>query len=90
MPITTSAKKAIRNSARKRQFNLARKTDMVSLVKKIKKLGTEGKVAEAAKLLPQVQQAIDKAIKTNLITKNTGSRKKSRIAQLLKKASEKK
>jgi len=87
MPITASAKKAVRNSARKHDFNLARKTTMVSLVKKVKKLAGEGKVEEAKKLLPEVEQAIDKAAKTHLIDKNTASRKKSRIAKLLKKVS---
>ncbi len=86
MPITDSAKKAVRNSARKRNFNLVRKTTMVSLVKKIKKIAKEGKIEEAKKLFPEVQQAIDKAVKTHLIDANTGARKKSRIAKLFKKA----
>lgn len=86
MPITQSAKKAIRNSARKHEFNLSRKTTFVSLVKKIKKLGAEGKIDEAKKLYPEVQQAIDKAAKTHLISDNTAARKKSRIAALFKKA----
>lgn len=85
MSITQSAKKAIRNSARKHEFNLARKTTFVSLVKKIKKLGAEGKIDEAKKLFPEVQQAIDKAAKTHLIDKNTAARKKARIAKLFKK-----
>lgn len=90
MPITESAKKAVRNSSRKRQFNLVRKDALTSLVKKVKKLATEGKMDEAKKLLPQVQQAIDKAAKTNLIDKNTASRKKARLAKLFKKNGEKK
>lgn len=85
MPITQSAKKAVRNSSRKRDFNLARKTTLNTLVKKIKKLGTEGKIDEAKKIFSEVQQAIDKAAKTNLIDKNTASRKKARIAKLFKK-----
>lgn len=85
MPITQSAKKAVRSSGRKRDFNLARKSTLNSLVKKIKKLGSEGKIDEAKKLFPEVQQAIDKAAKTHLIDANTASRKKSRIAQLFKK-----
>lgn len=87
MPITDSAKKAVRNSARKREFNLARKLAMNDLVKKIKKLAAEGKLEDAKKILPQTQQAIDKAVKTHLIDKNTGARKKSRIAKLFRIAS---
>ena len=87
MPITSSAKKALRVSHRKRQFNLARKTSMAKIIKKVRGLIADKNTAEAAKLLPEAYQAIDKAAKTNLIKKNAAARKKSRLAQALKKAS---
>jgi ribosomal protein S20 len=37
------------------------------------------KIDEAQKLVPKLQQAIDKAQKRGLIKKNTASRKKSRL-----------
>ena len=86
MPITSSAKKALRASKRKHVFNLVRKDALNSVVKKIKKLVTEKKVSEAKALLPEAYQAIDKAAKTNLIKDNTASRKKSRLSAMLKKA----
>lgn len=85
MAITDSAKKAIRSSARKRVFNLARKDTMNGDIKRLKRLLKDGKTQEAVALFPKVQQAIDKATKTNLIKKNTSSRKKSRLSALMKK-----
>ena len=86
MPITESAKKALRNSSRKREFNLARKTTLSTLVKKFRKLVVAGKIDEAKKMFPEVEQAIDKAAKTNLIKANNASRKKSRLAIYLNKS----
>ncbi len=87
MPITTSAKKALRSSRRKREFNMARKEAMTTAVKKFRKLVTAGKIDEAKKMISTVDQTIDKAAKTNLIKKNNASRIKSRLAAMLKKAS---
>ncbi len=85
MPITTSAKKALRGSARKRVFNIRRKTAMLDAVKDIKKLVAGKSRAEATKLLPSVYQAIDKAAKKGVIKANTAARKKSRISAMIKK-----
>lgn len=84
MPITKSAKKALRVSDRKRVFNLRRKKNIEHIVRDVKKLIKEKKTAEAEKLLPQVYKAFDKAVKGNTLKKNTASRKKSRIASLIK------
>lgn len=86
MPITSSAKKALRVSDRKRVFNLRRKKNIEHAVHSVKKLIKEKKGAEALKLLPQVYKALDKAARGNTISKNTASRKKSRITALVKKA----
>ena len=85
MPITESAKKALRNSNRKRGFNLARKATLNDAIKKFRKLIAAGKVADAKKMFGTVEQAIDKAAKTNLIKDNNAGRKKSRLFALLKK-----
>ena len=89
MPITSSAKKALRASKHKRVFNQARKETMTGIVKKIKNFVTDKNTEEAVKLLGQAYQAIDKSAKTNLIKKNTASRKKSRLAKLINKATAK-
>jgi small subunit ribosomal protein S20 len=83
MPITKSAKKAIRVSGRKKAQNDRRRRGMKDLIKKIEKLSKTDK-AEAAKLLSSAYQAIDKGAKGGVIKKNTAARKKSRLARLVK------
>ena len=85
MPITTSAKKALRGSKRKRSFNLRKKDTLSKTVKQVKKLIANKQIKEAEALLPIVQKIIDKATKTGYLKKNTASRKKSRISAMIKK-----
>jgi len=84
MPITKSAKKALRQTERRRVFNLRRARTLRELVKSFRELTNDDKKDKAKKLWPNVQQAIDKAAKGGVIKKNTASRKKSRLAKLLK------
>jgi small subunit ribosomal protein S20 len=83
MPITTSAKKALRGSKKKRVFNLRRKNEMQSVIKEYKKLVSAKKTAEAQKLIPKLQKVIDKAQKRGIIKKNNASRKKSRLLKVI-------
>lgn len=85
MPITTSAKKALRSSSKKRGFNIAKKESINKVVKQVKKLVLEKKAKEAKALMPQVQKILDKSVKTGLLKKNTASRKKSRISAMISK-----
>ncbi len=84
MAITSSAKKAIRSSAKKRVFNLRRKDAMRDTTKAFTKALAARDVAEAEKLLPKVYAAIDKASKRGVIKDNTANRKKSRVAALIR------
>jgi len=86
MPITKSAKKALRQNIKRKKENLKRKNKIKSLTKELKKFLAEDKKEEAGKLLPQVYKALDKAAKKNTIKKNTASRKKSRLTKLVKKS----
>lgn len=86
MPITQSAKKALRAGEKKKVFNLRRKKKVEDAVKSVKKLVKEGKTKEANALLPQAYSALDKAAKGNTIKANTASRKKSRLNAMVKKA----
>lgn len=86
MPITKSAKKALRQSLRRRVRNLQKKQKIKNLLKEVKNLISEKKSEEAKKLLPQVYKLLDKAAKTGLIKKNTASRKKARITKLINKS----
>lgn len=83
MPITKSAKKNIRVSARKRAINDRRKKAMKETIKKFEKLVKTDK-KEGAAILASAYQAIDKAAKGGVIKKNNASRKKSRLAKLVK------
>ena len=83
MAITKSAKKAIRQSARRKVHNLVYKNRIKSLVKEIGILVSAKKTGEAKKLLPSFYAALDKAAKVGVLKKNTASRRKSRITKLL-------
>jgi small subunit ribosomal protein S20 len=85
MPITRSAKKALRASGRKRVFNQARVDRFSKSIKAVKKLVLEGKKKEAMNEMKNVQKALDKAVKGKTISKNTASRKKSRLSAMVKK-----
>lgn len=83
MPITQSAKKAIRGSLRKKAFNDGRKKVMKEITKKIEKIAKTDKIA-AAKMLSVAFQAIDKSAQKGVIKKNNAARKKSRLSKLVK------
>ena len=86
MAITSSAKKAIRASAKKRVFNIRRKNALADATKDFTKALAAGDLKAATKFLPAAYKAIDKAAKTNVIPSNTADRKKSRLAAALKRA----
>ncbi len=83
MPITKSAKKAIRGSLRKKAFNDRRMRTMKEIIKKIEKMAKTDK-AGVAKMLPSAFQAIDKTAQKGVIKKNNAARKKSRLSKLVK------
>jgi small subunit ribosomal protein S20 len=88
MAITKSAKKAHRASLKKHVFNMRRKRALTDSTKTVKKLiATDTK--EAEKSLSVAYKAIDKAAKRGIIKKNAASRKKSRLAQAIKRAAAK-
>jgi small subunit ribosomal protein S20 len=86
MPITKSAKKALRAGEKKKVFNLRRKKKVEDAVKTVKRLVKEGNVKEANALLPKAYSALDKAAKGNTLKDNTAARKKSRLNAMVKKA----
>jgi len=86
MPITSSAIKALRASKKKKVYNTRRKDAISEVVKKIKKLVSEKNIKDAEALIATAYKAIDKACKTNLLHKNTASRKKSRLSAMIKRA----
>lgn len=85
MPITKSAKKALRQNKRRRQRNLRQLSILKDTIKKIKNLVNGNKKEEALRLLPIVCKVIDKAAKNGIIKKNNAARKKSRLTRLISK-----
>ncbi|HVM77331.1 MAG TPA: 30S ribosomal protein S20 [Candidatus Paceibacterota bacterium] len=86
MPITSSAKKALRQNRTNRARNAKKREAYKKLVVKYRKLVAAKNGAEAAKTLPLVFKALDKAAKTKVIEKNKASRMKSRLSKLIKTA----
>ncbi len=84
MPITKSAKKALRGSKVKKAMNDRNKKAIKETTKEIEKFVKEKKKDEAKKLLPKAYSAIDKACKKGVIKKNNASRKKARLSKITK------
>lgn len=84
MPITKSAKKALRGSMVKKAMNDRNKKNIKEAVKKIEKLVKDKKKDAAKKLLPEAYSVIDKAAKRGVIKKNNASRKKARLSKITK------
>lgn len=78
MPITSSAKKALRVSNRRRTINQQVRSRMRSAIKSFLAQPSEEKLTEAFSRL-------DRAVKNNLIHRNKAARKKSQLAQKLAK-----
>lgn len=80
MPITSSAKKALRGSLRKREQNDARRDAVRKAVKTVKAAGS----ATTKEQIALAYKAIDKAHKRGLIKKNTAARRKALVAKMAK------
>ena len=80
MPVTKSAKKALRVSARRHEENLVTKDLYKKAVKLVRKAAEEG-LEEASVLLGKAQSALDKAAKSKTIHPNKAARLKSRLAK---------
>ncbi len=84
MPITKSAKKALRQNIRRKQRNLLRKKGVKLVFKKAKKLISQSNYKEAAALIPSAYKSIDKAAKRKILKKNKAARLKSKFVRLVK------
>ncbi len=83
MPITKSAKKALRQSEKRRLINKKNNKIVKAEIKKLQKLIDLNKINEAKEQLKIVYKKLDKAAKTNLIKDNKASRLKSRLTKKL-------
>jgi small subunit ribosomal protein S20 len=81
-----SALKKYRRDEKKRLVNRMNRTKMRNRVKMFKRKIEAGELAEAKQLFSGVVSIIDKTVKKGTIHPNTGSRYKSRLNHLLRKA----
>jgi len=87
MPNTKSAERRMRNSERKRQHNRSILSNLRKEEKGLRESISAGKKEDAKKTLPEVLSAIDKAVKSGVITRATANRKKSRLTLAANRAS---
>ncbi len=85
MPITKSAQKALRQNKRRRARNIKQSRLLRDEMKTLKKLVAQKDKKGANEALPKVYKALDKAVKTNLVKKNTAARLKSRLTKAVNK-----
>jgi ribosomal protein S20 len=83
MPLTQSAKKAIRKNSKARKTNFKKLESFKKTKKEFLKLIGEGKIEEAKKMEGQLYKMLDKAAKNNLLKKNKVDREKSRLMKKL-------
>jgi len=83
MPNTKSAERRARGSERKHYHNRSVKSRLRRLEKDFRALLAEGKKDEAAKSVPGIYSAFDKAVKSGVLPRATVNRKKSRLAAAL-------
>ncbi len=83
MPNTKTAKKAMRQSERRRVTNLKTKNKLKVAVKTVRKNIDAKNSATIAEDLKKAFSALDKAAKKGVIHKNTADRKKSRLAKAI-------
>ncbi len=79
MPIIKSAKKAARQAEKRTLHNEKIKKDIKAALKAFK-------LKPTAKSLAEAQSEYDKAVKKDLMKKNTASRRKAKLAEMAKKA----
>ena len=77
MPIIKSAKKASRQAKKRTEHNVAIKQDIKAALKAFKANPTP-------KTLAKAQSEYDKAVKKNLLKKNTASRRKAKLHAIMK------
>ena len=69
----------MRNSARKQLHNRSIESHLRKIEKSVRLAAGDGKKADAAKALQTALSAVDKAVKSGVLTRATANRKKSRL-----------
>ncbi len=83
MPQRRSGIKELRKNKRNRLHNLDIKTELKKTVKAYKATIASDQPQDAEKKLKDAHQKLDKAVKRNLMHRNTAARKKSQLSKAL-------
>lgn len=75
-----TAKKSIRKDRKRRLRNVAVKSELKTLIKKLNELISSNKGDEAKNMLSVVMSKLDKAAKKDVIKRYNADRKKSRLS----------
>jgi small subunit ribosomal protein S20 len=89
MPNIKSAKKELRKSKKRHEYNLKIKENLKALLKKSRK-AIEINDPKAEELVKQTIKALDKSAQKDIIKRNNSDRNKSRLQTKLNKISKKK
>lgn len=83
MPNTKSAERRVRSNERKHLHNRSILSRLRKTEKGVRESIAAGKKDEATKGIPDILSALDKAVKSKVITRANANRKKSRITLAL-------
>ncbi len=83
MAHSLSAKKRIRQNAKKRVINRARKSQVKTQIKRFEAALTSGDVTAASEQYRQIAKKLDTVAATSTMHKRTAARRKSRLAKEL-------
>ncbi|MGM0558285.1 MAG: 30S ribosomal protein S20 [Myxococcota bacterium] len=86
MPTSQSAKKRMRQSAKRHEHNKKYRTRLRTFVNKFQTAIENGDLDEAEALLPDVESAYDRAASKNVIPKDRAARKVGRLKSRLHQA----
>jgi ribosomal protein S20 len=84
MPIIKSAKKRMHQTAKRRARNLTTKRALRIEIKELTTFVEKKDAKKASETLKKVQSELDKAVKKNLMKKNTAARKMSQLSAQVK------
>lgn len=84
MPTTTAAAKAYRQNIKARARNTNIKNGLKKLQVRLRKAITAKDKSAVATIVKDYTRALDKAAQKKVVTRNMASRKKSRLAAILK------
>ena len=87
MPNLKSSKKRMRQNAVKREENLQVRTRVKSARRIMNEALSDGDIEKCQLALSSYHSVLDKAVKKNIISKNTAIRKKTQASNNLKKIS---